>query len=64
MTPVTPPTKKFKRKPIVKSIGVVRRIFPRHIVPIQFQNLTPVGTAIRNDMPEKKPFATAPVANM
>ncbi len=34
------------------------------MVPIQLKNLTPVGTAIRNDMPEKKPLATTPVVNM
>ena len=30
-----------------KSIGVSKVICPRHIVPIQLKNFTPVGTAIR-----------------
>ena len=39
-------------------------IDPRHIVPIQLKNFTPVGTAIRNDRNEKNGRFTAPVANM
>ena len=39
-------------------------IDPPHIVPIQLKNFTPVGTAIRNVMPEKKARSTAPVTNM
>src|SRR5438874_2856891 len=46
------------------SMGVARRIDPRHIVPIQLKNLMPVGTAMRNDMNEKNGFSTAPVVNM
>jgi hypothetical protein len=34
------------------------------MVPIQLKNLTPVGTAIKNVMNEKKGSSTAPVANM
>ncbi len=62
--PVTPPNKKFRRNPIENSIGVVRRIAPCHIVPIQFQNLMPVATPIKNDIPEKNGLVTAPVVNM
>ncbi len=37
---------------------------PFHIVPIQLKNFTPVGTAMRNDIAEKKRLVTAPVVNM
>ena len=46
------------------SIGVSKVSWPRHIVPIQLKNFTPVGTAIRNVMNEKNGSSTAPVANM
>ena len=46
------------------SIGVSKVSDPRHIVPIQLKNFTPVGTAIRNVMKEKNGSSTAPVANM
>ena len=52
------------RKPSANSIGVSKVIGPRHIVPIQLKNFTPVGTAIRNVMNEKNGSSTAPVANM
>ncbi len=64
MTPVIPPMRKFAKNPSAKSIGVVSRICPFHIVPSQFQYFTPVGIAMRNDMPAKNPLATAPVTNM
>lgn len=48
ITPVIPPIKKFNMKPMEKSIGVVKTMEPRHIVPIQLKNLIPVGTAMRN----------------
>ena len=41
-----------------------KEIEPRHIVPIQLKNFTPVGTAIRNDSSEKNGSSTAPVTNM
>ena len=63
-TPVSPPSRKITRKPTVKSIGVVKRSCPPHMVPIQLKNLTPVGTAMRNDIPLKNGSSTAPVANM
>jgi heme/copper-type cytochrome/quinol oxidase subunit 1 len=34
--------------PTQNSIGLSNVIEPRHIVPIQLKNFTPVGTAIRN----------------
>ena len=37
---------------------------PPHMVPIQLKNFTPVGTAIRKVIPEKKSRSTAPVTNM
>ena len=42
-----PPNRNVTRKPIAKSIGVSKLIWPRHIVPIQLKNFMPVGTAIR-----------------
>ena len=64
MTPVSPPNRKVTRKPAQNSIGVSKVSCPRHIVPIQLKNLSPVGTAIRNVMNEKNGSSTAPVANM
>src|SRR3546814_7181945 len=64
MTPVRPPNRKVVRKPIVHSIGVSNERDPPHIVPIQLKNFTPVGTAIKNVMPEKKARLTSPVTNM
>ena len=52
------------RKPIDHSIGVSKDSEPPHIVPIQLKNFTPVGTAMRKVMPEKKGRSTAPVTNM
>ena len=34
-------------KPTDHSIGVSKVSWPRHIVPIQLKNFSPVGTAIR-----------------
>ena len=34
-------------KPIDHSIGVSKVSWPRHMVPIQLKNFSPVGTAIR-----------------
>ena len=52
------------RKPTDHSMGVSIRTDPPHMVPIQLKNFTPVGTAIRNVMPEKNGRLTAPVTNM
>ena len=62
--PVRPPKRKVTRKPMEKIIGVSKLRFPFHMVPIQLKNLTPVGTAMRNDMAEKYDRRTAPVVNM
>lgn len=52
------------RNPIDHGMGVSNESDPFHIVPIQFKNFTPVGTAIRNDMKAKKGSGTPPVRNM
>ena len=52
------------RKPSAKSIGDVKLIWPRHMVAIQLKNFTPVGTAIRKVITEKKGRNTLPVVNM
>src|SRR5262249_43714645 len=44
--------------------GAPQRSWPRHIVPIQLKNFTPVGTAIKNVMSEKNGSSIAPVVNM
>ena len=49
---------------MLNSIGVSRVTCPRHMVPIQLKNFTPVGTAMRKDMNEKNGSRTAPVAYM
>ena len=59
-----PPIRNMLRKPSEKSIGVVRLIWPRHIVAIQLNIFTPVGTAIRKVITEKKGRKTLPVVNM
>ena len=64
MTPVTPPSRKFIKKPSENSIGVANVIEPPHIVAIQLKNLIPVGTAMRNDTKLKNGSSTAPVVNM
>ena len=61
---MSPPNRNVTRKPSANSIGVSNVSLPRHIVPIQLTNLTPVGTAIRNVMSEKNGSSTAPVAYM
>ena len=53
MMPVTPPNRKVTRKPIVHSIGVSKLTEPRHMVPIQLKNFTPVGTAMSIVINEK-----------
>ena len=63
-TPDRPPKRKVTRKPTENSIGDSNVSCPRHIVPIQLKNFTPVGTAMRNVMKEKNGSSTAPVAYM
>ena len=53
MIPVNPPNKKVIKKPITHNIGVSKVTWPRHIVPIQLKNFTPVGTPMRNVINEK-----------
>ena len=64
MIPVIPPNKKVTKKPITQSIGVSKVTWPRHIVPIQLKNLTPVGTPIKNVIKEKNGRRTCPLANI
>ena len=64
MIPVNPPNKKVTKNPKTKSIGVSNEIEPRHIVPIQLTNLTPVGTPIKNVINEKNGNKTCPLANI
>ena len=64
MIPVIPPNKKVTKKPITQSIGVSKVTWPRHIVPIQLKNLTPVGIPIKKVMNEKKGRRTCPLANI
>ena len=49
---------------MMKSIAGSKVSWPRHMVPTQLKNLTPVGTAMRNVMNEKNGSSTAPVVNM
>ncbi len=49
---------------MVQSIGVSKLSEPRHMVPIQLKNFTPVGTAISRVMKEKNGSRTWPVTNM
>ena len=51
-------------KPIAQTIGVSKLSEPRHIVPIQLKNFTPVGTAISIVMKAKNGSATWPVTYM
>ena len=64
MTPVSPPNRKETRNPMANSMAGSNVSWPRHIVPTQLKNFTPVGTAIRNVMNEKNGSSTAPVVNM
>src|SRR5829696_1663669 len=63
-TPEMPPMRNVTMNPSANFIGVVKLIWPCHIVPIQLKNFTPVGTAINIDTPEKYELLAAPVANM
>src|ERR1700692_4473095 len=44
MMPARTARRNWKRNPMLNSIGVLNRIFPPHIVPIQLKILIPVGT--------------------
>ena len=43
---MTPPTVNRKMKPIAHSMGVLKSIEPPHMVAIQLNTFTPVGTAM------------------
>src|SRR5699024_1442985 len=60
----SPPNRKVARNPIAQSIGVSKLSFPRHIVPSQLKNFTPVGTAMSIVITAKNGNSTAPVAYM
>src|SRR5687768_3185809 len=45
-TPLKPPITNRKMKPMEKSMGVSKVIDPRHMVAVQLNTFTPVGTAI------------------
>ena len=66
ITPVIPPSRKISRNPIAKSIGVVKRTTPFHIVAIHAKNCTPLGIVMMRLAAEKNDSASAgiPVANM
>ena len=49
---------------MANSIGGSKLSDPPHIVPIQLNTLTPVGTAMRNDVAAKNGSTTWPVTNM
>ena len=59
-----PPMRNIDRKPRANSSGVENVSWPRHIVKIQLNILTPVGIAMRNVMKLKNGRYTAPVVNM
>jgi hypothetical protein len=46
--PESPPITNIDTKPAAHSIGVLKWIFPSHIVASHEKTLTPVGTAIRS----------------
>src|ERR687892_521704 len=60
VTPDRPPMMNIATNPIENNIGVVNRIEPPHIVPIQLKILTPVGTAMNIVDSAKAELATAP----
>ena len=60
ITPVMPPITKVMMKPIVHSIGVVKRMRPRYIVNSQLKIFTPVGIEIIIVVMPKKAFTLAP----
>src|SRR3954470_4294031 len=64
ITPVMPPNRNVNRNPTDHSIGVGKVSRPPIIMKIQLKNLTPVGTAMMNDVAAKNGRFTAPVVNM
>ena len=64
MIPVRPPNRKVTINPRVHSMGFSKVIDPRHMVPIQLTNFTPVGTAMSIVIREKNGSSTEPVTYM
>src|SRR3954465_1249096 len=66
MRPVKPPIVNTKMKPTANSIGVSKVMEPRHILAIQLNTFTPVGTAISMVayMKNSWPVTGMPVVNM
>ena len=64
MTPVRPPKINVVKKPRLQSMGFSNVIDPRHIVPIQLNIFTPVGTAISIVVNAKNGKSTEPVTYM
>ena len=60
ITPLRPPMMNSQMNPTAKSMAVLKSIEPRHIVAIQLNILTPVGTAIAMVVRAKTEFATGP----
>jgi hypothetical protein len=59
-TPVMPPVTKVTMKPTSHRAGVLNTIRPRNIVNSQLKTLTPVGTAMIDDMIPKNALTSAP----
>src|SRR5574338_889590 len=66
MRPVKPPIVNTKMKPVAHNMGGSKLSEPRHMVAVQLNTFTPVGTAISMVAYMKKswPAAGMPVANM
>ena len=56
VTPDSPPMVNMDTTPEAKSIGVLKRMRPPHMVASQFRIFTPVGTAMNIVDTEKKEF--------
>ena len=66
MSPEKPPIVNRNKNASENNIGVSNVIAPRHIVAIQLNNFTPVGTAISivANMKNNWPVSGMPVVNM
>jgi len=65
-TPLKPPSVNRKIKPMANNIGVSKVMEPRHMVAVQLNTFTPVGTAI-SIVPYMKnswPVTGMPAVNM
>ena len=61
VTPERPPTVNIETTPVANNIGVLNNNFPPHIVAIQFNIFTPVGTAINIVEREKAATEIGPI---